>query len=157
MFLIVFLCTTGFQTCFVMEFFSLVSNVLEYCNSLCNVYCLKNKMKCGFGGNWWLFALFWLYRWTLNVWQCVLSSVKRFHKTCFEKDLHKGMIHLNLLKALLGCYKFISKAGYEIRFWNSMCSQEKIFLLCANSFQSNQKQVSSKSLNFAFNLIISPL
>lgn len=25
----------------------LVSNVSKYCYSLCNVYCLKNKMKCG--------------------------------------------------------------------------------------------------------------
>lgn len=52
-------------------FFLLVSNVREYCNSLCNVYCLENKMKCGSRGNWWLFALFWLYRWILNVWRCV--------------------------------------------------------------------------------------
>ena len=32
-----------------MELSPLVSNVLKYCYSLCNVYCLKNKMKCGFG------------------------------------------------------------------------------------------------------------
>lgn len=82
----------AFKTCFVMELFSLVSNVLKYCCSLCNAYCLENKMKCGFGDMWWLYftALCSLYRWILNVWWYVLNSVQRFRKTCFEKDLHKA-------------------------------------------------------------------
>lgn len=53
-FLLFFCALLAFKHALLWNSFHFVSNVLKYCYSLCNVYCLKNKMKCGSGDARWL-------------------------------------------------------------------------------------------------------